>query len=66
MAGAQAAQPVEMPIAEPYEAAPVPAWLDNWRLWIGFAVLLIVLAYGPVLINMISTTQLNAAGLRVW
>ncbi|HYM91519.1 MAG TPA: cbb3-type cytochrome c oxidase subunit I, partial [bacterium] len=66
VAGARSEQRVEMPVTEPYQAAPVPAWLDNWRLWISFAVVLIVLAYGPVLINLIATAQLNAQGLRVW
>ena len=66
VAGARSARPVEMPIAEPYEDAPVPLWLDNWRPWVGVALLLIVLAYGPVLANMVATAKLNAAGLRVW
>jgi len=35
-------------------------------LWLSFAVLLIVLAYGPVLINLVGAAQLNAHGLRVW
>jgi cytochrome c oxidase subunit I len=66
LAGARSASRVEMPLAEVYEPAPVPAWLDNWRLWLSFAVLLILLAYGPVLINLIGTAQLSAAGRRVW
>jgi cytochrome c oxidase subunit 1 len=65
-AGARVAKPVEMPLAEPYRPAPAPAWLDNWRLWLGFAVALIVLAYGPVLVNLIANMQLNAIGRRVW
>jgi cytochrome c oxidase subunit 1 len=64
--GARSAARVEMPVAEVYAPAPVPAWLDSWRLWLSFTVLLILLAYGPVLINLIGTAQLNARGLRVW
>jgi cytochrome c oxidase subunit I len=64
--GARSTARVEMPVAEVYAPAPVPAWLDSWRLWLSFAVLLILLAYGPVLINLIGTAQLNARGLRVW
>jgi len=59
-------KPVEMPLAEPYRPAPVPAWLDNWRLWLGFAVALILLVYGPVLVNLVGNMQLNAVGRRVW
>jgi cytochrome c oxidase subunit I len=64
--GARSAARVEMPLAQVYAPGPVPAWLDSWRLWLSFAVLLIVVAYGPVLINLIGTAQLNARGLRVW
>jgi cytochrome c oxidase subunit I len=66
LAGARSASRVEMPLAEVYEPAPVPAWLDNWRLWLSFTVLLILLAYGPVLVNLIGTAQLNVIGRRVW
>jgi cytochrome c oxidase subunit I len=71
--GARTAARVEMPLAEVYappgvdrRMTPVPVWLDSWGLWLSFAVLLIVLAYGPVLINLVGTAQLNARGFRVW
>jgi hypothetical protein len=71
--GARSAARVPMPLADIYappggdlRPAPVPAWLDSWRLWLSFAVLLIVLAYGAVLINLVGTAQLDARGLRVW
>ena len=59
-------EPIEMPVAEPLDPAPVPVWLDNWKPWIALAVVLIIIAYGPVLYYLF--TNLNAAspGFKVW
>ncbi len=58
---------VEIPVAEalsgPEEA---PAILDQWRPWLTIAAVLILIAYGPVLVNLITTTPLNILGRRVW
>ena len=43
-----------------------PAFLDRWRPWLALAGLLIVVAYGPVLVRLALTTPLNAPGFRVW
>ena len=43
-----------------------PAFLDRWRPWLALAGLLIVVAYGPVLVRLAHTTPLNAPGFRVW
>jgi cytochrome c oxidase subunit I len=43
-----------------------PAILDRWGLWVGVTIALIVLAYGPVFYQQLSTLQLNAPGMRVW
>ncbi|MBI3990445.1 MAG: cbb3-type cytochrome c oxidase subunit I [candidate division NC10 bacterium] len=43
-----------------------PAILDRWGLWVAMAVVLVVIAYGPTLARLVSTTPLNAPGLRVW
>ncbi|MEW5987999.1 MAG: cbb3-type cytochrome c oxidase subunit I [Chloroflexota bacterium] len=59
-------QPVEMPVAEPLDPHPSPAWLDAWRPWLAVALVLIIVAYGPMLITMISQVRLNAPGFRVW
>ncbi|HUM71655.1 MAG TPA: cbb3-type cytochrome c oxidase subunit I, partial [Chloroflexota bacterium] len=59
--------PIEMPVAEVYHAEePVPGWLDAWRPWIVVTVLLIVVAYGPVLVDLISNMQLTSPGFKVW
>jgi cytochrome c oxidase subunit I len=43
-----------------------PAFLDRWRPWLVFALILIVVAYGPTLARLISTTPLQSPGYRVW
>jgi cytochrome c oxidase subunit I len=55
--------PVEMPVAEPMNPEyGTPAWLDNWRPWLVTTILLILVAYGPVLISMISNINLTSPG----
>ncbi len=58
--------PIEMPIAEPLEATPAPAFLDRWRPWLAVTIVLILLVYGPVLTNMISNINLSSPGFRLW
>lgn len=60
--------PVQMPIAEPYDATPTPAWLDRWSPWIWGAVGLVVLSYGPQLFQLVATMRLYAPpeGLKFW
>lgn len=56
---------VEMPIAEPLDPVPAPAWLDSKRPWLATAVALIVIAYGPVLLTMITNMGLTSPGSPV-
>jgi cytochrome c oxidase subunit 1 len=55
-----------MPVAEPLEPEPAPVWLDTWRPWLVITVLLILIAYGPLLFDMIANLNLTAPGFRVW
>lgn len=57
--------PIEMPIAEPMDPVPAPAWLDSWRPWLVTAIVLIVIAYGPVLFTMITNMNLTSPGFPV-
>ena len=57
---------VEMPIAEPFHAEPVPAWLNNWQPWLIGTVVLIIVAYGPILIQLISQAQFTSPGFQLW
>lgn len=55
---------VDMPVAEalsgPENAPPV---FDRWRVWIGGAVILVLIAYIPVLISVIQASAWNAPGI---
>lgn len=56
-------KPVEMPVAEAYaEGGKAPAFLDAWRPWLVATLALVVVAYGPMLVQLISTSQWNAPG----
>lgn len=59
-------EPIEMPVAEPLEATPTPAWLDTWRPWVVATLLLIVIAYGPILYYLISNLNLTSPGFKLW
>ncbi|MCB8985879.1 MAG: cbb3-type cytochrome c oxidase subunit I [Ardenticatenaceae bacterium] len=58
--------PIEMPVAEPYESEPAPAWLDNWKPWLAVTVVLILVAYGPILVDMIANANMTSPGFKVW
>lgn len=59
------AEPIEMPVAEPLEPIPAPKWLDSWRPWLVTTVVLILVAYGPVLFNMITNINLTSPGFPI-
>ncbi len=53
----------EMPIAESLRSAQLtPEWLDRFKPWLIFAGLLLVVAYGPQLVDQILNMNLNAPG----
>ena len=58
---------IEIPVAES-EIPPskTPAWLDNWKLWIILSLVLVIIGYGPILIQLISNFAPNAVGGRFW
>ena len=54
---------VEVPIAESIRDPQLtPAWLDAWKPWLIGTGLLIVLAYGPQLVEQISNASLSSPG----
>lgn len=58
-------KPIEMPVAEPLEVEPTPAWLDNWRPWLVTAIVLIIVAYTPMLIQLISNINMVAPPITI-
>jgi cytochrome c oxidase subunit I len=60
--------PIEMPVAEPLhkeELTNMPAWLDTWRPWLIATVALIIVAYVPVFVQLISNYN-SVPGFKVW
>jgi len=57
---------IEMPVAESYDETPIPGWLDSWKPWLAVTILLIVVAYGPVLVDMITNANMTSPGFKVW
>lgn len=55
---------IEMPVAEPLDAHPAPAWLDTWRPWVVATLVLILVSYGPLLVNLISNINLTSPGFN--
>ncbi len=60
-------EPIEMPVAEPaVEGDVVPRWLDNWKPWIALTIVLILIAYGPVLYYLLTNLNALSPGFKVW
>ena len=59
-------KPIEMPVAEPLDPTPAPAWLNNWGPWMSGTIALIILSYGPMLYQLIRDAQLIIPGVQPW
>jgi hypothetical protein len=59
-------EPIEMPVAEPYQPETIPSWLDSWKPWIATTVVLILVAYTPVLIYLFGNLNASSPGFKVW
>ena len=57
---------VDMPIAESVHAEVVPGWLNNWRPWLVGTIVLILIAYGPILIQMLGQANFISPGFMLW
>jgi cytochrome c oxidase subunit 1 len=56
-----------IPVAESISPVEMtPAWLDKWAPWMIATFVLIIIAYGPQLIDQIINMQLTSPGFRVW
>jgi cytochrome c oxidase subunit I len=47
-------------------AVEAPAVFDRLRPWVVLAIVMLVVAYGPTLFRLVTTTPMNAPGFRVW
>lgn len=57
----------EMPIAESLRHPQLtPVWLDRFKPWLIAAAILLLLSYGPQLVDQISDMNLNAPGYQPW
>ncbi len=57
----------EAPVAEAeVDSSHTPAWLDNYKLWIIISLVLILIGYGPILLDMFMNINLTAPGFKVW
>ena len=58
---------VQVPVAEAvHDPQETPEWLDKWVPWLIATLVLIMIAYGPQLIDQISNMQLTSPGFKVW
>jgi cytochrome c oxidase subunit 1 len=58
---------VDMPVAEAYSGPEAgPAWLSHWKPWLVVTVALILLAYGPILIEAFRTAEMTSPGFTLW
>ncbi|CAN5738765.1 b(o/a)3-type cytochrome-c oxidase subunit 1 [soil metagenome] len=64
--GRKLTSPIEMPVAEPVDPTPAPAWLDSWAPWLYGSIALIILSYGPMFFQLFSNMQLLWPGKQVW
>ena len=58
------AEAPEAPIAEPLHEEQLPSYLDRFRPWVVTAVVLIVIGYGPALIQLISSSTAASPGFK--
>jgi hypothetical protein len=58
---------VQVPVADAvYDPQDTPDWLDKWLPWLIATIALIIIAYGPQLIDQIGNIQLTSPGFKVW
>ncbi len=58
---------VEVPAAESvHDPQQTPEWLDKWVPWLIATIALIIIAYGPQLVDQIANISLNSPGGKFW
>ncbi len=58
---------IEVPFAEAIaDSSEALAILERWGIWVTSAVVLVLLAYGPPLMGILSRLELQSPGFKVW
>lgn len=57
---------IEMPVAKPIDEKPSPLWLDRWWPWLNGAIALIIIAYAPMLYQLIRDMQSIPWSRGIW
>jgi cytochrome c oxidase subunit 1 len=58
---------IQVPVAEAvHDPQETPNWLDRWVPWIIGTIALLLVAYGPQLIDQIANISLTSPGFKVW
>jgi len=57
---------VEFPLSEPEHKEPPPAILENWKVWVGICFVLVLLAYGVPIHDMIQHAPPGSPGYKTW
>lgn len=64
--GRKLREEIEMPLARPIDEKPSPLWLDRWWPWLNGAIALIIIAYAPMIYQLIRDMQIVPWAPRVW
>lgn len=60
--GQPAEREVDVPLAEPLHDEAVPAYLDRFRPWVIGATVLVIMAYGPAIVQLVSVANPASTG----
>ena len=60
-------KPIEMPIATPLDPSiETPKWLDTWQPWVSGSIAFVLVAYGPMLFQLVREMTMWSQGYKVW
>lgn len=58
----QRAEDIEVPLAEPLQEETIPWYLDRFRPWVIGAAVLVLMAYGPAIAQLVSISNPASPG----
>lgn len=67
LAASKAPAREEMPVADALSGPETaPAVFERWRVWLSAAVVLILIGYGPPLVELVRAASFTSPGFQVW